>query len=112
VNRELTGLERPAELASLIEVQDGAVVSRTVIRRPSGNVTLFAFDADEGLSEHATPHDAIVVGLGGEAEISIAGEPHVLEAGEALHLPASIPHALRALSPFRMMLVMLKNAEE
>ena len=112
MNREMTGLERPAQPASLVEVQAGAVVSRTLIKRRSGNVTLFAFDADEGLSEHTTPHDAIILGLGGEAEISIAGEPHVLEAGEALYLPASIPHALRALSPFRMMLVMLRNAEE
>lgn len=111
MNREVTGLERPADPASLIEVQAGAVVSRTLVKRPSGSVTLFAFDTDEGLSEHSTPHDAIILGLSGKAEITLAGEPHVLEEGEALYLPADIPHAVRAVSAFRMMLVMLKNVE-
>ena len=105
------GLERPRNPSSLIEVQAGAVVSRTLIRRPSGNVTLFAFDEGEGLAEHTTPHEALIQGLAGEAEIVIGREVHRLEVGEAIHLPASVPHAVRALSPFKMILVMLKNAE-
>jgi quercetin dioxygenase-like cupin family protein len=105
------GLERPRNPASIIEVQKGAVVSRTVLRRASGNVTVFAFDEGEGLAEHTTPHEAIIWGLAGEAEITVGGEAHRLETGEALHLPASVPHAVRALSPFKMVLVMLKNAD-
>jgi quercetin dioxygenase-like cupin family protein len=112
MNREAAGLERAAELASLIEVQAGAIVSRTIIKRPSGSVTLFAFDAGESLSEHTTPHDAIILGLGGEAEITIAGSAQILAKGEALHLPADVPHAVRAVSAFRMMLIMLRNAGE
>ena len=111
MNREAAGLERTAELASLIEVQAGAIVSRILIKRPSGSVTLFAFDAGESLSEHTTPHDAIVLGLGGEAEITIGGSAQTLGQSEALHLPAATPHAVRALTAFRMMLVMLRNSE-
>ena len=111
MNREAAGPERAAELASLIEVQAGAIVSRILIKRPSGSVTLFAFDAGESLSEHTTPHDAIILGLGGEAEITIAGSAQTVGAGVALHLPADVPHAVRALTAFRMMLVMLRSSE-
>lgn len=110
MNREVTGLERPADPASLIEVQAGSIVSRILIKRPSGSVTLFAFDAGESLSEHSTPHDAIVLGLGGEAEITIGGSAQTVGEGQALHLPADVPHAVRAITAFRMMLVMLRNA--
>jgi quercetin dioxygenase-like cupin family protein len=112
MNREAAGLERAAEPGSLIDVQAGAIVSRMLIKRPSGSVTLFAFDAGESLSEHTTPHDAIILGLGGEAEITIAGSAQTLGKGEALHLPADVPHAIRATSAFRMMLIMLRNAGE
>jgi quercetin dioxygenase-like cupin family protein len=105
-------LSRPAPLASLVEVQAGAVVSRIVLKERSGNVTLFAFGAGEGLTEHTTPHEALVVGVDGEAEITIGGEAHAVAAGEGLRLPAGVPHAVRALSPFRMMLVMLRRLED
>jgi len=106
-----TGLERPVEPGLLIEPQAGAVVSRTVLKQPSGSVTLFAFDEGEGLAEHTTPHHALIYGLDGEAEITIGSKPHVVTPGRALHLPADIPHAVRAVSPFKMMLVMLKRSE-
>jgi quercetin dioxygenase-like cupin family protein len=104
-------LDRPGTIADLVSVQPGAVVSRTVMKGPSGSVTLFAFGAGEGLSEHATPHEALAVALDGEAEVSIADESHVVSAGQALRLPATVPHAVRALSDFRMVLVMLRRAE-
>lgn len=106
-----TGLEQPVEPGLLIEPQAGAVVSRTVLKQPSGSVTLFAFDAGEGLSEHTTPHEALLYGLDGEAEITIGATGHVVDPGMALHLPAGVPHAVRAVSPFKMMLVMLKRSE-
>ena len=112
MSRDDTGLERPAVPASLVDVQAGAVVSRTLLKRPSGSVTLFAFDAEQGLSEHSTPHDAIILGLAGRAEITIGGTTYRLEQGEALYLPAAVPHAVRAMTAFRMMLVMLRNAGE
>lgn len=104
-------LSRPEPLASLVAVQPGAVVSRTVMKERSGTVTLFAFGAGEGLSEHTTPHEALVVGLEGGAEIAIGDATHELSAGEALRLPAGVPHSIRAVSPFRMMLVMLRRQE-
>ena len=106
-----TSLERPIEPGLLIESQAGAVVSRTLLKQPSGSVTVFAFDGGEGLSEHTTPHHALICGLEGEAEIMIGSTPHVMTPGRALHLPADVPHAVRALSPFKMMLVMLKRSE-
>jgi quercetin dioxygenase-like cupin family protein len=106
-----TGLERPIEPGLLIESQAGSVVSRTLLKQPSGSVTVFAFDGGEGLSEHTTPHHALICGLEGEAEIMIGSTPHVMTPGRALHLPADVPHAVRALSPFKMMLVMLKRSE-
>jgi len=106
-----TGLEQPAEPGLLIETQADAVVSRTVLKQPSGSVTLFAFDGGEGLAEHTTPHDALIYGLDGEAEITIGATAHIVTPGRALHLPPDVPHAVRAVSPFKMMLVMLKRSE-
>ncbi len=106
-----TGLELPVEPGLLLDTQAGAVVSRTVLKQPGGSVTLFAFDAGEGLSEHTTPHQALIYGLEGEAEITIAETRHVVASGRALHLPPDTPHSVRALSPFKMMLVMLKRSE-
>jgi quercetin dioxygenase-like cupin family protein len=106
-----SGLERPIEPGLLIESQAGAVVSRTLLKQPSGSVTVFAFDGGEGLSEHTTPHHAVICGLEGEAEIVIGSTPHIMTPGRALHLPADVPHAVTALSPFKMMLVMLKRSE-
>jgi quercetin dioxygenase-like cupin family protein len=96
-------------LADLVPYQDGAVVSRTVLKRPTGTITLFAFDRGEGLSEHTAPFDALVQVLDGEAEVRIAGIACRVAAGEMIVLPAHQPHALRALARFRMMLVMLRS---
>jgi len=93
----------------LVEYQKGAVVSRTLINRPTGTVTLFSFDKGEGLSEHTTPYDALVQVLDGRADIIIGGEPHALGKGEMIIMPANIPHALRAVDRFKMMLVMVKG---
>ncbi len=104
-----TPLAVPQDLTTLIAPQPGAVVSRVLLKNPSGSVTLFAFDADQELSEHSTPHDALVQIVDGTAEITIAGERHVADRGEALHLPANLPHALKARTAFTMLLVMLRQ---
>ncbi len=96
-------------LDSLVSYQDGSIVSRTVINRPVGTVTLFAFDKDQSLSEHTAPFDALVQVLDGSGEIKISGKPHVLKKGEMIIMPAGQPHALRALEKFKMMLVMIKG---
>lgn len=101
-------LGRSLNLAGLVSVQPGAVVSRTVLNRKTGTVTLFAFDAGQELSEHTAPFDALVVCLEGEAEISISGKPHALRAGEMIIMPAHEPHAVRAVTGFKMMLVMIR----
>ncbi len=92
----------------LVEYQPGSVVSRTLVKKPAGTVTAFAFDAGEGLSEHTAPYDALVLGVDGEAEISIAGVVHRVAMGELLALPAGQPHAVRAATPFKMLLVMIR----
>src|SRR5262245_3141401 len=96
-------------LSALLDYQAGAVVSRTLVKKETGTVTAFAFDAGEGLSEHTTPFDAIVVLIDGEAEISIAGQPHRVTAGQLLRLPASRPHAVRAVTRFKMLLIMIRS---
>ncbi len=96
-------------LAELVDYQEGAVVSRTVIDKPVGTVTLFAFDAGQGLSEHTAPYDALVVAVAGEVEVTISGRPYSVKAGEMIVLPANQPHALRAPMPFKMLLIMLRS---
>jgi len=100
---------RPISLAGLVDYQDGAVVSREVINKKTGTVTIFSFDEGEGLSEHTAPFDAMVVILDGEAEISIEGKPNRVEAGEFIILPGGKPHALKALTRFKMLLVMIRS---
>jgi quercetin dioxygenase-like cupin family protein len=92
-----------------IEYQKGAVVSRTILKHDSGSVTLFAFDAGQGLSEHTTPHEALVQIVEGEAEITISGRAHQVKQGEMIHMPAGEPHALKAVSRFKMILTMIRN---
>jgi quercetin dioxygenase-like cupin family protein len=99
----------PITQADLVEYQPGAVVSRTLIKKNSGTVTAFAFDAGEGLSEHTSPFDALVLMVDGEAEISISGKAHRIKAAEMLMLPAHQPHAVKALTRFKMILVMIKS---
>jgi quercetin dioxygenase-like cupin family protein len=96
-------------LADLVQHQPGAVISRTIIKKPTGTVTAFAFDAGEGLSEHTAAYDALIVGVEGEATITIAGNPLKVSAGDVLRLPAGKPHGLSATSPFKMLLVMIRE---
>ncbi len=100
-----------AEILSLAEMaayQEGAVVSRQIVKAEAGNVTLFAFDAGQELSEHTAPFDALVHILDGEAEVRIAGRPFTLTAGQAIILPANQPHALKATRRFKMLLTMIR----
>ena len=101
--------EKAFKMKDLVTYQDGAVVSKEIIRKPTGTVTLFAFDRDQGLSEHTAPFDALVCILDGEAEILISGEPHRLGTGEMIIMPGGKPHALKAVRRFKMMLVMVRS---
>ena len=96
-------------LAELVAYQDGAVVSRTLVKRATGTVTLFAFDEGQGLSEHTAPFDALAHVLEGQAEIVISGKPLTARAGEAVLMPANQPHALKALTRFKMLLTMIRS---
>lgn len=97
------------QIASLANYQKGSVVSRTVVEKKTGTVTFFAFDAGQGLSEHTAPFDALVQVLKGEVEITITGEPHSLKAGDLVLMPGSKPHALRAITRFKMLLTMIRS---
>ena len=95
--------------ADSIEYADGSVVSKTIVKKPSGNITLFAFDQGEGLAEHSSPHEALVQLLDGKAEITIGDTSYNLLAGQSIILPANIPHSLKANEKFKMMLTMIKS---
>ena len=95
-------------LANLIDYQEGTVVSRTLIDKKVGTLTLFAFDKGQGLSEHTAPFDAFVYILDGEAEVAISSQAHRVGAGEMIIMPANEPHSLKALEKFKMMLVMIR----
>jgi quercetin dioxygenase-like cupin family protein len=97
------------QITELVSYQDGSVVSRQITKAEAGNVTLFAFDQDQELSEHTAPFDAFVHILDGEAEVRISGKAFRMETGDAIIMPANEPHALRALSPFKMLLTMIRN---
>ncbi|MFC1908061.1 cupin domain-containing protein [Chloroflexota bacterium] len=96
------------KLTDLVEYQEGSVVSRTLIDKKIGTITLFAFDKGQGLSEHKAPFDAFVCVLDGEAEIVISGKTHNVDTGGMIIMPANKPHALKALGRFKMMLVMIR----
>jgi quercetin dioxygenase-like cupin family protein len=93
----------------LVSYQDGAVVSREIVKKPTGNVTLFAFDEGQGLGEHTAPFDALMQVVEGETEIMISGQPHRLLSGEMILMPAGQPHALKALKRFKMILTMIRS---
>ncbi len=97
------------KLDEMVSYQEGSVVSRQLTKAEAGNVTLFAFDAGQELSEHAAPYDALLHILEGEAEIRISGQPYVLIAGEAIILPVSQPHAVKAIQRFKMVLTMIRS---
>jgi len=97
-------------LIDLVNYQDSSVVSRTLIDKKAGTITLFSFDEGQGLSEHTAPFDALVHLLEGEAEITISGKPLRVRGGEMVILPANQPHALRAVKKFKMMLIMIRES--
>jgi quercetin dioxygenase-like cupin family protein len=96
-------------MADLVDYQEASVVSRTIIDRKAGTVTLFAFDEQQGLSEHTAPYDALVYLLEGEAEITVSGRAVQVKEGEMMILPANKPHALKALKRFKMLLTMIRS---
>jgi len=96
-------------MTGLIEYQQGSVVSRTVVDKKAGTVTLFAFDEGESLSEHTAPYDALVQVIDGEANVTIGNKSVVVKAGEMVVIPANEPHALKAIKRFKMLLVMVRS---
>ncbi|MEI7730882.1 MAG: cupin domain-containing protein [Verrucomicrobiota bacterium] len=98
-----------ARVADHVQYQAGSIVSREIVKQPTGTVTVFAFDEGQGLSEHTAPFDALVQVLDGEVEILIAGQPHHLHTGEMILMPAQQPHAVKALKRFKMMLIMIRS---
>lgn len=100
---------RAEDLKEMLRYQDGAIVSRMLVRNSGGSVTLFAFDKGEGLSEHTAPFDALLIGVEGEAEVRIGVVTHLLREGQKLLIPANEPHALRPVSQFKMLLVMIRG---
>jgi quercetin dioxygenase-like cupin family protein len=101
----------PLAIASLVEYQKHSVVSKQILNKKAGTLTLFAFDKGEGLSEHTAPYDASVMILDGKAAIMIGGKLHKLKKGEMIIMPANIPHSLKAAEPFKMLLIMIRSAE-
>ncbi|MDE3067097.1 MAG: cupin domain-containing protein [Verrucomicrobiota bacterium] len=100
---------RPVRLAALVDYQSGAIVSREILKGATGKVALFAFDEGEALSEHTSPFNALVQIVEGEAEITISGQPHRVQEGELILMPAQQPHALKALQRFKMALTMIRS---
>ena len=96
-------------IVELVNYQDGSVVSRVILKQKTGNVSLFAFDAGQELSEHTAPFDALATVLEGEVEVTISGSPIRVMAGEMVIIPANQPHALKAISRFKMMLTMIRS---
>jgi len=102
------GPDEVVRVADLVAYQSGSVVSRTIVKNAAGTVTVFAFDEGQGLSEHTAAFAALVHVLGGEVEITIGGTPHRLRDGDGILMPANVPHALSAVTRFKMLLTMLK----
>ena len=98
-------------LEQFVDYANGSVVSKTLLKREIGNITLFSFDKGQGLSEHTAPYDAVVYIIDGQTEISIGGQPQNVSAGEMLIMPANISHALKAKEPFKMLLTMIRGKE-
>jgi len=101
--------EQGSKLGELVDYQEGSIVSRTLIDKSSGTITLFAFDKGQGLSEHTAPFDAMVYIFDGEAEVTISGKPVQVKQGEMIIMPANEPHALKAIVRFKMILTMIKS---
>lgn len=106
---QLPNGSNPFLLRDSIKYQEGTVVSKEILKTPSGTITLFAFGQNQGLSEHTTPFEAIVYVIDGEAQITISGQTYLVETGQMVHMPVGKPHTLKALKPFKMLLVMVKS---
>ena len=104
-----TPRSEPFNLADYVEYSEGSVVSKILLKKGTGNLTLFSFDEGQGLSEHTAPFDAVVYILDGQAEITVGGKPHRVSTGEMLIMPANIPHALHAAKRFKMLLTMIRS---
>ncbi len=109
-NESLTG--KAVAMKELVSYQSGSVVSRTLIDRKIGTITLFSFAEGQGLSEHTAPYDAFVQIVDGTAEVTIDGKPQRVVAGEFIIMPANLPHSLKAVERFKMMLVMIRAAAD
>lgn len=96
-------------LVDLVDYQKDSVVSKTLVNKPAGTITLFAFDEGQSLSEHTAPFDALIYVMDGEGEVIIDGKSNQLLAGEIILMPANVPHAVKALQKFKMMLIMVKS---
>jgi quercetin dioxygenase-like cupin family protein len=105
---EIRGAEAQP-LLGLVNYQEGSVVSRVVLKGEKGNVTIFAFDAGQGLSEHTSPFDALIQAAEGEAEVAVAGKPLALKTGDVVLLPAEKPHSVKAITRFKMVLTMIRS---
>jgi len=99
----------PFNPADAVDYSSGSVVSKTIVKKETGNITLFSFDAGQGLSEHTAPFDAVVHVLDGQAEVTIGGKKKAVSAGQMLIMPADVPHALHASERFKMMLTMIRS---
>ena len=99
----------PFNLSASVTYSIGSVVSKTLLKKDVGNITLFSFDEGQGLTEHTSPYDAVVYILDGKAEIIIGGEPRMVMTGEMMIMPANIPHALNAVERFKMLLIMIRG---
>ena len=109
-NEQIESLTAKAlKIVDLVKYQDGSVVSRVILKQKTGNVSLFAFDAGQELSEHTAPFDALANVLEGDVEVTISGNPIRVTAGEMVIMPANQPHALKAISRFKMMLTMIRS---
>ena len=98
-------------LKDLVDYQEGTVASRMIVSTKAGSITLFSFDEDEGLSEHTAPYDAVVTILDGECEVWVQGETYQMKEGDTIIFPANIPHALSAVTRFKMSLTMIREKE-
>ena len=101
--------QQVSNLKDFVAYQNGSIVSKEIIKKPTGTVTIFAFDKDQGLSEHTAPFDALVYVIDGEVELTLSGKLHRLRAGDMIMMPAGEPHALKAVQRFKMMLVMVRS---
>jgi quercetin dioxygenase-like cupin family protein len=97
------------DLSDSVEYSSGAIVSKVITKNATGNLTLFAFDADQGLSEHSAPFNALIQVIDGEGEIRIAGKPYLVKKGEFIIMPANVPHSVHAPARFKMFLIMIKG---